>query len=376
MVLTLGGRRLPQALSHRPARNPAERFPLTDGESNDIDAVLLADGNRIYFTSDRSGANNIYSLDLETGEMTAAHQLGDRLLHADRAGRPGGQRAAGLHGLLEGALRSLSARRRRADHRADPIEDADGAGRDGAIAPTSCRASSRRSRCRSTTTTRRSYGGRKFFLEDIGGTIGVSDDQTFIAQAYVSLLGLSRRPPDHRGFPVDRELPELRRLLRQSVEPLAVAGPPLRRSRFLHRPYDSAGFRRGTGGLHPDRRHGSLVYPFNIYHRVELGGGYSSARDRLPDLSCGSGRHVASCSSLFPRSTPFRPARRRGAGSSEAVRGALVPCRSSSRRSDDFPILQAGLVGDTAVFAPWGRERAAAGGRRRLRPGSGKRAAH
>jgi len=31
------------------------------------------------------------------------------------------------------------------------------------------------------------FGGRKFFIEDIGGTIGVSDDQTFIGATYVQL---------------------------------------------------------------------------------------------------------------------------------------------------------------------------------------------
>ncbi|MCB1057131.1 MAG: PD40 domain-containing protein [Acidobacteria bacterium] len=49
--------------------DPSQRFQLTTGESNDMDATFSTDGKRIYFTSDRTGVDNIHSLDLETGEV-------------------------------------------------------------------------------------------------------------------------------------------------------------------------------------------------------------------------------------------------------------------------------------------------------------------
>ena len=50
--------------------NPNERYPVTTGESNETDAVYNGDGTRIYFTSDRTGANNIFSVLVESGEVT------------------------------------------------------------------------------------------------------------------------------------------------------------------------------------------------------------------------------------------------------------------------------------------------------------------
>ena len=46
-------------------RDPSQRFALTAGESNNKEPVFSPDGNRVYFTSDRSGVDNIWGLDLE-----------------------------------------------------------------------------------------------------------------------------------------------------------------------------------------------------------------------------------------------------------------------------------------------------------------------
>jgi len=47
----------------------SHREQLTHGKSNERDAVYSTDGERIYFTSDQTDAENIYSADLETGEV-------------------------------------------------------------------------------------------------------------------------------------------------------------------------------------------------------------------------------------------------------------------------------------------------------------------
>jgi hypothetical protein len=57
---------------------PDSREQVTYGDGNDEDASLSPDGKRLYFTSDRDGGiYNIYSLNLESGEM---------LLHTDVVG--------------------------------------------------------------------------------------------------------------------------------------------------------------------------------------------------------------------------------------------------------------------------------------------------
>jgi WD40 repeat protein len=47
---------------------PGKRIPVTVGDSNENDPIFSPDGKRIYFTSDRGGRENIYSIDLTTGE--------------------------------------------------------------------------------------------------------------------------------------------------------------------------------------------------------------------------------------------------------------------------------------------------------------------
>src|SRR5262249_30238806 len=45
------------------------RQQLTRGEWSDLDPTFTKDGKTLYFTSDRNGFENIYSLDMTTGEV-------------------------------------------------------------------------------------------------------------------------------------------------------------------------------------------------------------------------------------------------------------------------------------------------------------------
>ncbi len=47
-----------------------QRYQLTTGEHHNKEAVYSADGNKIYFTSNRTGADNIFGLDLDRRQVT------------------------------------------------------------------------------------------------------------------------------------------------------------------------------------------------------------------------------------------------------------------------------------------------------------------
>ncbi len=53
-----------------PVDNPSQRTQLTDDEFNNTDGVYSSDAKQIFFTSDRTGAQNIYGLDLERRELS------------------------------------------------------------------------------------------------------------------------------------------------------------------------------------------------------------------------------------------------------------------------------------------------------------------
>ena len=48
----------------------SQRYQLTTGEFDNKEPVYSAEGNRVYFTSNRTGADNIFGLDLERKELT------------------------------------------------------------------------------------------------------------------------------------------------------------------------------------------------------------------------------------------------------------------------------------------------------------------
>ncbi|MEM6792824.1 MAG: BamA/TamA family outer membrane protein [Acidobacteriota bacterium] len=62
-------------------KDPETRFQLTSGEYNNKEPAYSLDGRRLYFTSDRSGADNIFSLDFASG---AVNQYTNAITGCDR----------------------------------------------------------------------------------------------------------------------------------------------------------------------------------------------------------------------------------------------------------------------------------------------------
>jgi len=296
--------------------NPGQRVQLTRGESNDRDAVFSGDGKRVYFTSDRTGTDNIFGLTLESGEVHQYTNTVTGCFMPTVVQDPEDGEKVVYTGYWKGnfqlytidALEPVAA-----PQQAPPAE-----------APVAAEELPRFEPDIQVTiddANKDECCGFKLFLEDAGGTVGVNSDQTFLAQSYLMFS-------DYLGD---------RRLIAQfsSIETFSnfdVAYYNLsRRLQWSARVFDDRtyylafderfGVRRGQAAFQQTGLIGSLIYPLNFYHRVEGGLGYIvqkidfQAFVRLPD-------------------------------------GSLI--RVVEERKDDFPIVEAALVGDNVVFSDFG----------------------
>jgi hypothetical protein len=303
--------------------NPRERRRLTEGRWSDRDAVFSSDGQRIYFTSDRSGADNIWSLDRASGEV-AQHTNAvtgcmtptvlrdtegrDRLVYAgfwkgrfdlylSDLDRPVTEIAtpAAAPAATTAAGEPLPAPREREEFVPDILVTLDDANKE-------------------------EYKRSRLFLEDGGGAVGVTDDQYVLGQAYLSFS-------DYLG---DRRL----FLLFSSVDTFSnfdfTYFDLSRRWNWSLRLFDDRsffiGFNPETGQLDREATFNqtglvaSWIYPFTFYHRVELGLGYFY-------------REYDYQFTLFDEGQPIF---------------VIEP------REDDFPLVQAALTGDSTISDSFG----------------------
>ena len=340
--------------------NPAERFQLTRGESNETDAIYAPDGGRIYFTSDRSGADNIYGLELESGQLTQHTNSVTGCSQPAVLARPDGSEELVYTAYWKGRFDIY-----RLDIK-DPITEPTLIADAAEPAVKAVRADEL-PRFEPTIEvaiddgSMDDYGGFKLFIEDAGGTVGISDDQTFISQAYVSFTDYLG---DKRVLGVFQSI--------ESFQNFNLFYTDLsRRWQWQVHVFDDRDFyigrdvfgrvRRGPAALSQTGVIGSIIYPINTNHRVEFGAGYQF---REIDFQSFVGVPFADFTlpqlvELFPQFGELFPP---GLFTDEEIlallepvfANGLVPVPIIQPRKDDYPILQAALVGDGAVFAPWG----------------------
>jgi hypothetical protein len=303
--------------------NPSARYPLTDGESNDNDAVFSPSGTHIYYTSDRSGANNIYSLDLETGETiqhtnsvtgcftpTVLAATGDEKEKLVFTSMWKGQFDLYLLDIEEPISEPVVVTDL-ATVAPEPISIEELPEFEPAIEV------SIDDRNRDT------YGGKKFFLENAGGTVGISDDQTLLGFAYLQFS----------DFLGDRRIIATFQSIESFQNFDVIYANLTNRWQWQVHLFDdrdffigqdaSLGFvQRGRALFSQTGVIGTLSYPFNVSHRFEIGAGWIYRE--------------------FDQQTfDFDP-----------ETGQLIP--KIVTITDDFPLVQTGLVGDTIVATPWG----------------------
>jgi hypothetical protein len=348
--------------------DPGRRHPLTTGESDDTDAVFSSDGGTLYFTSDRSGADNLYGLDLATGTVrqhtNAASIVFQPTVLAGLDGPDSLVYAAFWKGrfdiyrldLEEPITEPAVVAEPGAQAAAEPIT-AETAGRfEPAIEVAIDDAN------------KDTYRPFRFFLEDVDVYVGVSDDQTLVGQMVFSFS-------DYLGD---------RRLIGafQSIESfqnfdIVYADLSRRWQWYVHLfddedffvTFDTAGdLRRLRNAIQQTGLTASLVYPINFGHRVELGAGYMYRDINFPfvitvpldsffvDPENPQPDELEDLFELFPN-LEFELEGVPPDQVDEALEiffPAGVPVVESEPRSDDFPLLEAALVGDTTIFAPWG----------------------
>jgi hypothetical protein len=314
--------------------NPTERIPLREGvrsKSNETDATFSPDGSHIYFTSDGTGANNIFSIDLQTGAVTQHTNAVTGTFQPAVLATPEGTDQLVYTGYWKSRFDLY--RLDLDDPITEPIqvtqqqiEEVESPRYDKlprfepSIEVTIDDANKER------------YRGRRFYLENIfGGQIGVTSDQRFVASLGVSfadflgdrrIIALFETISSFNNFQVWYSDQSNRLQWRAGI---------FDDDRFFVGVDQSTGtVRRGdvlfslTGGV------GELIYPLGVNHRITAGLGYYRREFGFQEILTDENGDAI----LDPET------------------GLPVPIISP--RIDDYPQIQASFVGDTTVWERWG----------------------
>lgn len=297
---------------------PARRFQLTTGEWNENDPIFSPDGQRLYFTSDRDGRENIYSLGLTGGELRQYTNVVTGAFMPTVLREPDGEERLVFTGFWKGLMdlyvADVDEPVRPPETVQIPQEPAQGEGLEGFepdIQVTLDDANKDR------------YGGFKFFLEGADSFIGVDDDQTYVGRV---VLSFSDYLGDRR---IIADLSSVDSLSNFNLVYADLSG----RLQWQARVFDTREYYTAVdtvrGELTRDQKAysvtgatASIIYPFSYYQRAEIGAGYLFREFAQPVL-------------------------------------LTDPTTGESRIdypeiSDDFPLLQGALVGDSARFASFG----------------------
>ena len=305
--------------------DPKTRYQLTQGAWSDRDAVFSSDGKWIVFTSDRTGNDNIWALEVATGRTVQITNAVTGCLMPTMLRTEGENDRIVYSGYWKGGFDLYVADLGKAigEPTMAPIPSAP------AVLETLAKFEPD-IRVTLDEGNKSDYGGFKLFVEDGGGSVGVTDDQLFLGYAYLSLT-------DYLG---DRRL----NLLLSSVDTFSNFDiqyiDARKRWNWSLRLFDERDyyvFAQTIEGRRVERQEGfrqtglfgSWIYPFDFYHRIEAGVGFLQRKYVFP-------------AGIDPDNPPLpgQPTR------SENFLWTEV--------SDDVPLLFASLTGDTTVNAYWG----------------------
>ncbi len=299
---------------------PGQRFQLTTGDSNDNDPIYSPDGQRVYFTSDRDGQQNIYSLDLASGRISQYTNVVTGAFMPTVLREPQGEERLVFTGFWKGDfdLYVTDVDEPVGEPQASPVPVEP-------IQPQDIPRFEPDIQVTLDDANRESYSGFKFFLEGADSYVAVDDDQNYLGQIY---LNFSDYLGDHRILAAFSSVEsfsnfdiiylDLSNRLQWQVH------------LFDERDFYTVGDRERPGQVDRVRSAieqtgliGSIIYPFSFYTRGEIGAGYIYRKFNF----------------LAPIVDP----------ATGAVTGLdFIPVK------DDFPLITGALVGDSTVFANFG----------------------
>lgn len=305
--------------------HPGQRFQLTGGDSNENDPIYSPDGQRIYLTSDRAGLQNVYSLDLATGDVRQYTNVVTGAFMPTVLHDPQGEDRLVYTGFWKGDFGLYVANVD--EPLGEPVKtEIPGQPQTGQIPTFEPDIQVTLDKANES-----KYGGYKFFLEDAGATVAVDSNQNYLGQV---VLTFSNNLGDKR---IIGQFASIESFSNFDVV-YADLGHRLQwqahvfdqRDYYIAQDFVSGRIERGRAATKVTGAVGSIVYPFTFYHRAELGVGYVF-RDFLAQTFV---------------DVP-------GVGPVPAVQQV----------KDDFPLVQGALVGDSGRYGSWG---AVAGRRWRL----------
>jgi WD40 repeat protein/surface antigen Omp85-like protein len=300
---------------------PGERFQVTTVEGNDNDPIFSPDGKRIYFTSDRDGTENIYSLDVATGKVLQHTNVVTGAFMPTILRTKDSKERLVFTGYWKGNFDLYVA------DTDQPVREATAEKPVPTEAATTAKELPRYEPDIQVTvdnSNKENYarkGVKRFFLEDAQTYVAVQSDQTVLGEV---LLNFSDYLGDRRILANFSSIESFSNfgLTYANLSKRQQWQISLFDNRTFYIAQDSTGFlTRGRAAFQETGALASLIYPFTFYHRVELGVGYIVRKIDFQEFAFDQNGNPV------PVVTPI---------------------------DDNFPLLQASLVGDSARFAEWG----------------------
>lgn len=295
---------------------PGQRIPVTTGDTNENDPIYSPDGKRLYFTSDKGNRDNVYSIDFATGEMRQYTNVVTGAFMPTVLKDAAGEEKIVYTGYWKGVMDLYVA------GTGEPVAKE-------TVVLASAPVAEKQPhfepdiQVNLDPSNRGKYGGFKFFVEGADSYVGVDTNQTYVGRVLLSFsdyLGDKRIIADLSAVSSFANFnfiyADLSHRLNWQVQVFDD------RTFFIGQDAITGRLIRGRSVFQETGAVGSIIYPLSFYHRAEIGVGYMLRKIDFQDFVV------------------------------DPATGQPIPTIVPSK--DNFPIVQAALVGDSGQYAIYG----------------------
>jgi WD40-like Beta Propeller Repeat len=298
--------------------DPTQRRQLTRGDYSDVDPTFTKDGKTLFFTSDRNGFENVYALDLTNGEVRQHTNAVTGCFMPQVVERVDGTRALVYVGVWKGGFDLYRGDLDQQQALVETIPDI------ATLPPTPESALQRYEPDIQVTINdenKERYRGLKLFLEDGDAGVGVTSDQLVVSQ---TRLTFSDYLGDKRLFVLLNSVASFSdfNVIYLNLARRLQWGADLFDTRTFFLGITDEGRLERRAAFRQTGARGFLVYPLDFYHRVEGSLGYLRREYDFQNFIIDPGTNQV---------VPF-----------------IEP------RTDSYPEVGLGFVGDTTINAEWG----------------------